>query len=145
MKKQEDFTTSVKDGNQIGVDASGKVLEVVGYTYTKSPSKSKQGHYVLSGPSEINPEDANCFSKKEEILNANGSTRQRYFVKVGTDGSIFNPWGLFSEGTQSNYAKRMGKSRWNFKEVNKRCFELYNNFLESRNQAWLANAEREIR
>jgi hypothetical protein len=131
------------EGGAMGVDSSGEAISVTGYTYTRNIKKDKNGHYSLSETEAIEPEHKDCFSKKIETQRPGGELAYRYYVKSGIDGSLFDPWGMFSEGTQMSYAKRQGKSSWTFKQVNQQCFEFYNNFLQSRNGAWLKNAERE--
>lgn len=68
----------------------------------------------------------------------------KYYVKVGAYGRIFNPMGMFSEGNNSKFVAKTGKKQFEFKEVNKRIFDLYLNFLSTKNLAWLNNAEREM-
>ena len=130
--------------DSVGVDSSGEILSVTGYTYNRSIQKDGNGHYTLKGDAEtIEPEDSNCFAKKVQIKRPDGKLSYRYYIKSGIDGSLFDPWGMFSEGTQKSYAKGQGKGSWSFKTVNQKCFEFYSNFLKSRNGAWFKNAERE--
>lgn len=68
----------------------------------------------------------------------------RYYIKVGTYGKIYNPIGLFSEGKQTKFLSKIGRKEFEFKEVNAKVFELYVNFLATKNIAWLNNAEREL-
>ena len=68
----------------------------------------------------------------------------RYYIKVGTYGKIYNPIGLFSEGTANKFLARAGKKAWEFKEVNSKVFDMYIKFLRTKNIAWLNNAEREM-
>ena len=68
----------------------------------------------------------------------------RYYVKVGAYGKIYNPIGLFSEGKNTKFLSKIGKNEFEFKEVNLKVFDLYTNFLATRNTAWLNNAEREL-
>lgn len=70
--------------------------------------------------------------------------RVRYFVKVGAYGKLFNPMGMFSEGQENKFLSKIGKNAFEFKEVNMRIFDLYLNFLTSKNIAWLNNAQREL-
>ena len=126
------------------VGSSEEVEGVVGYTLSKSPKKDESGHYVFDSPQEIEPSDADCYAKQTS-LSLNDSIRHKYHIKCNLEGRLFDPWGMFSEGTQGSYAKRYGKSQWSFKEVDEKCFSCYLKFLQSRNKAWLTNAEREIR
>ena len=70
--------------------------------------------------------------------------KTRYFVKIGAYGALFNPMGMFSEGKQNKFLAKIGKNEFEFKEVNSRIFDLYLNFLTSKNTAWLNNAQREM-
>lgn len=68
----------------------------------------------------------------------------RFFIKVGTYGKIFNPIGMYSEGKNSKFLSKIGRKEFEFKEVNQKIFDLYINFLSTKNLAWLNNAEREM-
>jgi hypothetical protein len=76
-------------------------------------------------------------------LNTNDKTEQ-YFLKVGLYGKIFNPIGLYSEGRENKFMSKIGKNEYNFTKVNKKVFDMYVNFLRTKNLAWLNNAEREL-
>ena len=39
---------------------------------------------------------------------------------------------------------KIGKNEYNFSKVNQRVFDMYLNFLRTKNIAWLNNAEREL-
>jgi hypothetical protein len=69
----------------------------------------------------------------------------RYYIKVGLYGKIFNPIGLYSEGKNTKFLSKIGKKEFEYKEVNQKIFEMYVNFLKTKNVAWLNNAERELR
>lgn len=68
----------------------------------------------------------------------------RFYIKVGTYGKIYNPIGLFSEGNNTKFLSKIGRKEFEFKEVNQKVFDLYVNFLSTKNTAWLNNAEREL-
>lgn len=68
----------------------------------------------------------------------------RYYIKVGTYGKIYNPIGLYSEGQNTKFLSKIGRKQFEFKEVNQKIFDLYINFLTTKNIAWLNNAEREL-
>tara|TARA_Y100000004_G_scaffold182631_1_gene229587 strand:+ start:1225 stop:1596 length:372 start_codon:yes stop_codon:yes gene_type:complete len=68
----------------------------------------------------------------------------RYFIKLGSHGKIYNPIGMFSEGTSNKFLSKIGKKAWEFKSVSPRVFDLYIKFLKTKNIAWLRNAEREM-
>lgn len=68
----------------------------------------------------------------------------QYFLKVGLYGKIYNPIGLYSEGRANKFMAKIGKNEYNFTRVNQKVFDMYLNFLKSKNIAWLNNAEREL-
>jgi len=111
-------------------------------------TKSESGFYTIfgnhvylddNGNPRVNDDNPNTFAKC--VSSENGS---RYFIKVGLYGKIFNPIGLYSEGRQNKFLSKVGKKEYDYKEVNQKVFDLYVNFLRTKNQAWLNNAEREL-
>lgn len=68
----------------------------------------------------------------------------KYFIKIGPNGKIYNPIGMFSEGNNNKFLARLGKNEYNFKSVNQSIFDMYVNFLSTKNLAWLNNAERAL-
>ena len=141
----EQFFTGTRKDGQEPLNTEGSTKEEIGYTTNKVISKDENGHYEFSEPEKIDVGSEYCFAKKVKINFSDKSAKEKYYLKVGIDGFIFNPFGLFSEGTEKKYANRHGKSSWSFKEVNNKCFDFYVKFLQSKNQAWLTNAEREYR
>jgi len=73
-----------------------------------------------------------------------GNKSTRFYIKTGLYGKIYDPIGLFSEGTGAKFLARAGKKAWEFKQVNSKVFDMYLSFLRTKNKAWLTNAEREL-
>lgn len=88
-----------------------------------------------------NAENKSTVAKSVKVNN----NPARYYIKVGAYGKIYNPIGLFSEGKNTKFLSKIGKKEFEFTEVNQRVFDMYMNFLVSKNIAWLNNAERELR
>jgi hypothetical protein len=86
----------------------------------------------------LNKETADVFAKK--II---GNTT-KYFIKIGLYGRIYNPIGAYSEGRHTKFLTKTGKKEYDFKQVPQKVFDMYINFLRSKNIAWLNNAEREM-
>ena len=123
---KEYITTTSKNKGEKGIDSSGS-LENVSF-------------YGSGGKIESDRKD--CYAKMQDFKNADGKDRSSYYIKSGRDGSLFDPWGMYTEGTER---KGFGsESYWRFKTVNKKCFELYVRFLESKNNSCRLHAEREI-
>ena len=85
-----------------------------------------------------NEESVDAYAKSIALKN-----RTKYFVKRGRYGRLYNPFGMYSEGTASKQLKHAGRPEWNFRESSKKVFFFYLNFLKTKNTAWLNNAERE--
>lgn len=68
----------------------------------------------------------------------------KYYIKVGTYGKIYNPIGLYTEGHSEKFLAKIGRKQFEYKEVNQKIFDMYINFLTTKNLAWLNNAEREM-
>lgn len=91
-----------------------------------------------------NKPQANTESSKVVAKSISKNGNNKFYIKIGTYGRIFNPIGLFSEGKNEKFIAKIGRKEFEFKEVNQKVFELYLNFLSTKNIAWLNNAEREM-
>lgn len=89
-----------------------------------------------------NPRTNNEKNAYAYYKNNDGDTQ--YFIKVGLYGKIYNPIGLYSEGKANKFLSKVGKNEFTFTRVNQKVFDLYVNFLRTKNVAWLNNAEREL-
>lgn len=87
----------------------------------------------------LNNETDKCFAK---CITTDDNTK--YYIKIGTYGKVFNPIGMYSEGNSNKFLSRSGKNEYNFKQVNLDVFNMYLNFLSTKNLAWLNNAERAL-
>jgi len=90
-------------------------------------------------------EDVDLFTLVDAYaILVNNGTSIKYYVKRGKYGKLFNPIGMYSEGTQRKQHRHAGKPAWEFKQCSKKVFTHYTHFLRTRNAAWLNNAEREV-
>jgi hypothetical protein len=67
----------------------------------------------------------------------------KYYVKRGAHGRLFNPVAVIDDDPR-HLRRRIGSTEWVFREVNQKVFMLYLNFLKTKNQAYLRNAQREV-
>jgi len=72
-----------------------------------------------------------------------------YYIKkcnMGADAShLLNPNSIwYKDGETRGFDKTRGKDYYSYSKVNENCFKLYLKFLETKNQAYLRNAEREM-
>ena len=117
-----------------------------------NPSKidpvSDGNYYTVLGKHDFLDENNNPRTKNEKNAYAyskiNNDSDIQYFVKVGLYGKIFNPIGLYSEGKANKFLSKVGKNEFSFTRVNQKVFDMYVNFLRTKNVAWLNNAEREL-
>ena len=101
-------------------------------------------------PPVIDVDSNDCYAKKVDFFIRENDSEHRikkssYYLKFGINGFIYDPWGLYSEGTQHKKANHAGKMAWSFRKVNKKCFSHYLLYLSSKNKSYLNNAEREAR
>ena len=84
-------------------------------------------------------EDVRVLAKK--IIREDGS--KKYAIKTNASGKFQNPVSIYGEEHPNNFLDRICRSSDKFKEVNLKVFDLYVHFLQTKNIAWLNNAERE--
>lgn len=65
-----------------------------------------------------------------------------YSIKVNKRGSLLNPYDMYEEDRHNRVSE--GRKNWEFRKVSKKSFDYYVEFLKTKNQSWLRNAEREI-
>ena len=124
MTKKHIFVMNKDKGESIN-DSSGDVESSIGYT----------------ADGEIDVDHSKCYAKKITIQSKSG-TKEKFYVKYDNKGFMYDPWGLYTEGTEEK--KLYGdKPTWSFRKVGERPFSYYMDYLKTRNKAWLRNAERE--
>lgn len=84
-------------------------------------------------------DDEHVYAKR--TIKADGS--HKYSIRLATDGKLYNPISIYGYEKQNNFLDRVCRSNDKFKQVNSKTFDWYIKFLSTKNQAWLANAERE--
>ena len=68
----------------------------------------------------------------------------RYYIKIDNNGKIYNPLSIYGDVKQTSFLDRVCRSQNKYRDVNYKAFEMYLRFLQTKNLAWLHNAEREI-
>lgn len=112
-----------------------KVNEILLYTIS-----SRQDYKDENGNFRIESMDLQK-AKEHPYIHAI-QTPNRFMVKVGQNGRLFNPYGLYSEGMETK--QRVGRPTWKFVTTNENNFKNYVKFLTTKNEIFLKNAEREI-
>lgn len=107
--------------------------------------KSSVAFYTIYGEHDFIDEQGNPRIKSDS--NPGLLARKignQFYIRVGLYGKIFNPIGMYSEGQQNKFLTKVGKEAYSFSKVNQKVFDMYLNFLRTKNLAWLHNAEREM-
>ena len=85
----KEITTTIKKQNDSkGVDSAGEIESVTGYNIKSSQEDTN----------EIDPSSKDCYAKKSIFKNGDNEIRHKYYIKISSDGTIFDPWGMYSEG-----------------------------------------------
>ena len=105
--------------------------------------------YTISSRQDYKDEDGNFRIESMDLDKAKVhpyihaiQTPNRFMVKVGQNGRLFNPYGLYSECMETK--QRVGRPTWKFVTTNQNNFKNYVKFLTTKNEIFLKNAEREI-
>jgi hypothetical protein len=92
-----------------------------------------------SDRSRVNTENNNVLAKK--ITRKNGTIK--YSIRLGNNGKFYNPVSIYGQEKDSTFLNRICRSNDKFKEVGPKVFNMYLEFLNTKNTSWLINAERE--
>lgn len=115
----------------------------------KATSEVDSVFYTMSGfettiDSDNNPitdedQTAKIFAKK--TVRDNGSVK--YSIRFDKYGKMFNPVSIYGNKDLS-LLNNISRNNRQFREVGSKVFDMYMNFLQTKNTAWLHNAEREF-
>lgn len=88
-----------------------------------------------------------CSSNNDKIFakqmsRKDGSTK--FMVRLASNGKLFNPLSIYGIEQDNSFLNRVCRSNKKFREVNQKTFSWYLKFLNTKNIAWLNNAEREM-
>ena|SRR3990172_6215169 len=91
----------------------------------------------------INHTSTHICAQYQKKTDVDGKAIHRYFIRRGDDGTFYNPIGMYeSSFTKSSY-KKATHGEYTLREVQSKVFKMYLQFLKTKNQSWLKNAERE--
>lgn len=110
--------------------------------------ETKEDFFTIAGSEDfmdnnnnprVNVDNNTVYAKR--ILRDDGS--YRYSIKTSSSGKFYNPLSIYDSENNKNFIERICRSSDKFRNVNSKAFDLYLNFLRTKNVAWLNNAERE--
>lgn len=108
-----------------------KLYTLTGYEDTKDNN----------GYATISKSDSDKIFAKQ-TLRKDGTTK--YLVRLSNNGKLFNPLSIYGIEQDNSFLNRVCRSNKKFREVNEKTFSWYIKFLNTKNIAWLNNAEREM-
>lgn len=110
--------------------------------------------YTVAGNEDILDENDNPLIENEsaslEKIFAKKTIRNggqpRYSVRIDLNNKFFNPMSIYDDKIEKNSAFLDSVCRANnkFVDVNLKVFNMYLNFLKTKNMSWFYNAEREM-
>jgi hypothetical protein len=115
---------------------------------TKNITITDNEFYTIVGNEDYRDNHNNPRLKKDtsgtlakKIYREDGTFKS--YIKVLSNGYVYNPLNQISENN-SSFLDRVCKSGDKFKEVSPKIFEMYVNFLRTKNLSWIHNVEREL-
>lgn len=116
----------------------------------KQDVSSRNEYYTLVGNGDFIDEYKNSRANQDnyskilakKILREDQSIR--YSIRITNAGKLYNPISIYGEEKQSTFLDRVCKTEPKFRDVNLKAFNLYLNFLNTKNLSYLHNAEREL-
>ena len=107
----------------------------------------QQEFFTISGSEEFTLQDTPRRHNVDDQVYAKRIQRKdgtyKLTIRTATDGKLYNPMSIYGEEKKSTLLDNICKSNEKFRTVNPKAFDLYIQFLSSKNLAYLYNAERE--
>lgn len=122
--------------NQKSNDASAAIMQSKSKYYTMSGYESFTDHDGI--PSAKEDEATKIFAK--QTIREDGTTK--YSIRLDREKKLFNPVSIYGN-KDLKLLENISRNNKQYKEVNKKVFDMYLQFLRTKNIAWLHNAERE--
>lgn len=114
----------------------------------KSNNEESVEFYTLRGTESFVDESNRPRSSEEnstvlakKITRKNGTIK--YSIRLGNNGKFYNPVSIYGQEKTHTFLNRICRSNDRFKEVGQKVFDMYLEFLNTKNVSWLINAERE--
>jgi hypothetical protein len=90
----------------------------------------------------LKEENSKTFAKSIYIPDGNIT---RFYIKIDSRGKLYNPSDIYKDDNkQHQFINKVCKETSKYKDVNPKIFDMYLNFLRTKIESWLNNAEREM-
>lgn len=113
---------------------------------SSKPTQDNQ-YYTLVGQEDFIDDENNPRLKQDDnrvLAKKTLQNKLKYLIKLDNVGKFYNPMSPVSSVKPIKILQTISISDTRFKEVNQTAFNMYLNFLRSKNIAWINNAEREV-
>lgn len=127
-------SSNIYNAKEKEVLQDGAVTDTILYTISEHAESLHDNHAVR------NQEDEKVYAK--QIQRKDHS--KRYAIRKSSSGQLYNPTSMYGEEEERNFLNRVCRSDDKFMTVNDRTFNLYLQFLNTKNPAYLKNAQREV-
>jgi hypothetical protein len=110
------------------------------------PTQDNQ-YYTLVGQEDFIDNENNPRIEKDDnrvLAKKTLQNKLKYLIKLDNAGKFYNPLSPVSSIRPIKILQTISLYDNRFKEVNQTAFNMYLNFLRSKNIAWINNAEREV-
>jgi hypothetical protein len=113
---------------------------------SSKPTQDNQ-YYTLVGQEDFIDQENNPRIEKDDnrvLAKKTLQNKLKYLIKLDNAGKFYNPLSPISSIKPIKILQTISLYDNRFKEVNQTAFNMYLNFLRSKNIAWINNAEREV-
>lgn len=129
--------------------------KVESFIFEQKPNRQEildSAYYTLSGQEDYMDENGNPRISSEKKMShvfakrivRDGST-PKYSIKIGLDNKFMNPASIYDNYNKgSTFLDNVCRANNKFVDVNKKVFDMYLKFLQTKNLSWFYNAEREM-
>jgi hypothetical protein len=129
-------------------DQNEKVNNFIFSSNKKTTDAPTSQYYTLIGQEDFIDDDNNPRIEKDNdnrvLAKKTVQNKLKYLIKLDNAGKFYNPLSPISSIKPIKILQTISISDSRFKEVNQTVFNMYLNFLRSKNIAWINNAEREV-
>lgn len=129
-------------------DQNEKVNNFIFSSNKKNIDVPTSQYYTLVGQEDYIDDENNPRIEKDNdnriLAKKTVQNKLKYLIKLDNAGKFYNPLSPISSIKPIKILQTISISDSRFKEVNQTVFNMYLNFLRSKNIAWINNAEREI-
>ena len=128
-------SSNIYNSKEKEIFQDGAVTDTILYTIAEHAESSHDNHATR------NQEDEKVYAK--QIQRKDHS--KRYVIRKASNGQLYNPTSMYGEEQERNFLNKVCRSDDKCMTVNNRTCNLYLQFLDNKNPAYLKNAKKEVK